>query len=175
MSILDIWKKSALIDVEASGLMQGSFPVEVGWLVDDVFGHMVIDPSKHWDTSKWDSDAETMHGLSLHWLSMKGVHPVRVASRLNLSFKGKKVFSDSPDADLNWLNELHRAANVKREYEVESIGKLLGYLGVKAEKAYDIFDQVQEIMPSRGRALVGVRYLKTVVDCAIREVGGNEV
>jgi hypothetical protein len=40
MSILDIWKKSALIDVEASGLMQGSFPVEVGWLVDDVFGHI---------------------------------------------------------------------------------------------------------------------------------------
>lgn len=175
MSNPDIWEKSALIDVEASGLMEGSFPVEVGWLVDNVFGHLVIDPSKHWDTSKWDTDAEAMHGMSLQWLTMKGVHPVRVAARMNASFKGKIVFSDSPDADLNWLDSLHRVANVKREYEVESIGRLLGYLGISAEKAYDIFDQVQQTMPSRGRALVGVRYLKTVVDYAIREVGGNEI
>lgn len=173
MSVPDIWKKSALIDVEASGLMKGSFPVEVGWLVDNVFGHLIIDPSKHWDTTRWDVDAEAMHGLSVQTLTMKGLHPVRVAARLNQSFKGKKVFSDSPEADSDWLDELHRAADVKRDYEIESVGRLLGFLGIEAERAYEIFDAVQESMPSRGRALVGVRYLKAVVDYAILEVRGN--
>lgn len=171
MSIADIWKKSALIDIEASGLMKGSFPVEAGWYVDGVFGHQIIDPSKHWDTNKWDIDAEAMHGLSLQLLISKGTHPVKVAAHLNRALTGKLVFSDSPELDATWLDDLYQKAKMTRAFELESVGRLFGYMGINATRAYEIFEEVHNSMPSTGRALVGVRFLKVVIDTAAKEVG----
>lgn len=153
--------------------MKGSFPVEVGWFAQNTFGHLIIDPSKHWDTSRWDVDAEAMHGLSVQMLSVKGIHPIKVAARLNQAFNGRVVFSDSPETDAEWLDDLHRIAKMDRTYEIESIGRLLGFIGIKADRAYEIFDEIHKNVPSRGRALVGVKYLKAVVDAAIAEVDRN--
>lgn len=159
----------ALLDVEASGLMRGAFPVEVAWWSEKSEDDLIIDPTDSWDTSKWDADAEAMHGLTVGELKRKGRHPRIVAARLNQAFEGLLVFCDSPAHDVGWLDMLHDAGGVKRDYKVESIGKLLGHLGIDPDRAYELFDEMRNRHPPRGRGREGVHYLKAVFEAALRE------
>lgn len=166
-----IWQRIALIDVEASGLMKGSFPVEVAWDIDGLsVKDMIINPDGVWDVSRWDADAEAMHGLPLSSLRREGRHPRIVAGRLNAAFSGRIVLSDSPTHDEKWLTQLHSITGVSKSYQVESVGKLLGFLGLKEDRAYEIFEAARDSHPPRGRAREGVLHLREVVEQSLNEV-----
>lgn len=163
-----IFKNTAFIDVEASGLMDGSFPVEVAWFLNNIAYDKLINPFDHWDVSKWDDDAQAIHGLSLMYLKKHGERPLRLASELNHYLKGKVVVSDAPEFDDKWLDILHNSVNIKREYEVISIGRLLSYLGYNAEQGNEIFEFVRQTNDPSGRAVNGVNFLRSIYAEAIR-------
>lgn len=160
----------AFLDIEASGLMRGSFPVEAAWLTSDGRGEVLISPSGAWDESRWDSDAEAMHGITINELKRKGRHPRVAAASLESALRGRLVFCDAPEYDSAWADMIHEAGGVQRTYRIESIGKLLSYVGVSADRAYRIFDDVRRRYPSRGRARQGVEYLSAVFEAALKEV-----
>lgn len=161
----------AFLDIEASGLMPGSFPIEAAWITSEGAGGVLISPSGVWDESRWDADAEAMHGITVNELKRKGRHPKVAAAGLEAALRGKLVFSDSPDHDAAWADMIHEAGRVERSYRIESVGKLLSHVGLSASRAYRLFDQVRKTHPSRGRASQGVEHLSAVFEAAVKEAG----
>lgn len=99
------------LDLEASGLGEGSFPIEVGWAwLDGDSGSLLIRPSSEWDLEQWQDEAKALHGISLSDLQRAGSHPRDVADHLNamvlLEGDPVVVVSDAPDYDQLWLDKL---------------------------------------------------------------------
>lgn len=163
-------RKTAFVDVEASGLMSGAFPVEVAWHTSAGRGEGMLNPSGHWDESRWDADAEAMHGLTLPELRRHGRHPKVVAAALETALSGRIVFSDSPAYDLAWLDMIHAAGGVPRTYSVETVGRLIAFVGLDPARAYALFGEIRKTHPPRGRARNGVAFLSAVFEAAIKEV-----
>lgn len=161
----------AFLDIEASGLMSGAFPVEAAWLTAEGSGEVLISPSGCWDESRWDADAEAMHGITLNDLKRRGRHPKVAAASLESALRGKLVFCDSPDHDTAWADMIHEAGGVDRTYRIETVGKLLGHLGLSASRSYGLFARARETHPSRGRARQGVEHLVAVFEAAVKEAG----
>lgn len=101
------------LDFEASSLNRDSYPVEVGWVLEDGSGEgMLIRPAPHW--TDWDEAAEAIHGLSREQLLAEGT-PVEVAcARLVELFAGNRVHCSAPSWDGHWLSMLLRAAGRPR-------------------------------------------------------------
>lgn len=169
MDIPKLRKRIAFVDVEASGLMAGAFPVEVAWATAAGSGEALLNPSGYWNETRWDADAEAMHGLTLQELRRKGRHPMIVAAALESALAGRIAFSDSPDHDQAWLDMIHSAAGVPRTYSVETIGRLIGFLGLPPKRAYALFEETRATHPPRGRARSGVAYLSAVFESALKE------
>lgn len=115
----------AWIDVEASSLHVGSWPVSVGWAFDDLAGGMMlIRPEPDWDDWSWQS--EQIHGISRDLLVAEGVPAAEVARRLNEALAGCQVHSDTGTAegdggsDLKWLWRLFSSVDMKMEFRVFS-------------------------------------------------------
>lgn len=113
-----------ILDVEASGLTNESYPIEIGicepnkdplsWL---------LQPLPHW--SFWDSYAEEhIHHISRNQLFEKGKNAKSVANQLNSLFHGKILFADSEDMDLFWINRLYSDCGVNRDFDIQFLGTL---------------------------------------------------
>lgn len=104
----------AWIDVEASSLFIGSWPVSIGWAFDDLTGgFMLVRPEPDWEDWSWES--EEIHRLPRRLLMSDGWPAATVADRLNDILGGLQVHSDTGTADgdggldLKWLWRLFSA------------------------------------------------------------------
>ena len=80
----------AIIDIEASGFGNGSYPIEVGLALPDGSTHcFIIRPASNW--THWDSSAQAIHGISRETLIESGKPPPEVADSLNRLVAGQKV------------------------------------------------------------------------------------
>jgi len=70
-------KKLAVIDVEASGLPPGTFPVEIGITVIETGATKtwLVRPAPEWDSLAWDAAAEALHSISRERLSSEDIAP----------------------------------------------------------------------------------------------------
>jgi DNA polymerase III epsilon subunit-like protein len=99
------------IDVEASGLGVGSWPIEIGlaWFdADETIKtwSSLIRPSPDWHMDGWDHNAEDIHGLSIEDLQ-DAPHAFDVANEFLAFVSARKfVVSDSPAFDGSWINVL---------------------------------------------------------------------
>ena len=95
------------VDLEASSLLPGSWPVEIGWAVDGggVESHL-IRPVPAW--RDWDPKSEAVHGLSRDHLWGHGEPVDAVARRAVEVLSGQEVavFSDAASWDQVWLDRL---------------------------------------------------------------------
>ena len=83
----------AIVDIEASGVGRGSYPIEVGLALPTGKTHcFLIRPEPEW--TRWDREAEVMHGLNRGVVEAHGRGAPEVASRLNDILRGTTVFSD---------------------------------------------------------------------------------
>ena len=117
------------VDLEASSLLPGSWPVEIGWAVDGggVESHLIRPPSIWRD---WDPKSEAIHGISQAHLREHG-EPVDVVAHRAvkvLGAPGVTVCSDAPGWDQVWLDRLLQEAGLwcdiqihpaQRTYEAE--------------------------------------------------------
>lgn len=93
------------LDIEASSLLPGGYPIEVGWVWEGGTGEAhLIRPEPHW--KEWDCKAEKVHGLSRDLLKAEGRPAAEVALRAANALRGATVYSDSPGWDGGWLDAL---------------------------------------------------------------------
>lgn len=110
------------VDVEASGLSPGSYPVEVGWACPRALpwgrcaiqlGSVLIRPDRGWlSLGSWDPDAEAVHGLARDALLRDGLPVADVCDLLDGAFGGRAVVTDTGggSVDDEWLAILYEAA-----------------------------------------------------------------
>lgn len=151
-------------DVEASGLMRGSFPVNIGWSLHGATFSVLIKPHDRWNEDNWDNVAQSIHGMSMLYLRRHGKDVRQVARIMNDSLRGATVYCDSAERDTEWTDMVFAAADVKREFEIKSVGPLLGGMGVGAKDAYAAFEASRETHPPDGVAIHGVMHLQAVMD-----------
>jgi hypothetical protein len=99
------------LDFEASGLGDGSYPIEVAWVAEDgdTESHL-IKPQPHW--TDWDEVAEDIHGITREHLAADGVPAADVARMLAEALRGHTVYSDAPTQDQWWLGRLLATAGL---------------------------------------------------------------
>lgn len=108
-------------DVEASSLEKGSFPVEIGWCLDDDAGpdSFLISPSGEWDTELgWSPVSQAIHGLRLDDLYRDGIDVHEAVQRLEAVFAGRVVASDNPAFDDYWIGMVYEAARHPRSWTI---------------------------------------------------------
>ena len=113
-----------VIDVEASGFGRGSYPIEVGVAMPTGETHcMIICPAPQWQ--HWDSEAESLHGISRDTLIQHGHDPIDVARQLNQWLAGTTVYSDAWGNDSSWLGLLFDYADMSQHFKLDSLRALL--------------------------------------------------
>lgn len=106
------------IDFEASGLMPGSYPIEIGWAIASRHDDTIVTGSKlirndDWldELHLWDYQAEDVHKINRNGLMMLGVSPVSAILAFEKAIDGRTlVLSDAPSYDGRWLHMLYDAA-----------------------------------------------------------------
>ncbi|NMT63470.1 3'-5' exonuclease [Marinobacter orientalis] len=98
-----------ILDIEASGLVDESYPIEIAWVSLDgseTFSTL-INPESAGGWDHWDNYAETeIHGISRQHCCERGKDVVVVAQRVEKLLLGHPVFSDAPYQDQRWLSRL---------------------------------------------------------------------
>ena len=113
-----------VIDIEASGLHAGSYPVEVGIVLSNGRTYeALIQPFSSW--TYWDNEAEALHGISRDILSREGRDAFEVCSEINQLCAGKTLYSDCWIYDSSWIKKLFAFTNILPKFQCASIETVL--------------------------------------------------
>lgn len=151
-----------ILDFEASGFGGGSYPIEVGVAMADGSTHcMLIRPEPEW--TRWEMDAERIHGIRREDLLTHGVPVDVVCQRLDGWLRGQQVYSDAWGHDHTWLHQLYDAANRVPGFRLASLRQLL------AEHELPYWeparrDVMQGTQATRHRASTDARLLQCVLE-----------
>lgn len=113
-----------IIDLEASGFGNESYPIEVG--VADYAGNRfctLIKPEDSWQ--HWDDSAQKVHNISRKRLLRCGKPIVEVANLLNVLYKNQILYSDGWVVDKPWINTLFQTAKIKIQFQVSPLEMIL--------------------------------------------------
>ncbi|MBK6004798.1 hypothetical protein JJB11_01735 [Ramlibacter ginsenosidimutans] len=114
----------SVLDIEASGFGRGSYPVEVGYVLDDGNSQcMLVHPAPDWD--HWSPAAERLHRITRADLLEHGLPIVVVAQELNHHLCGRTLYTDAWGHDYSWLARLYDAARRAPTFRLESLHSLL--------------------------------------------------
>ena len=113
-------KQLAFVDVEASGLTEDSFPIEVGWaILGGSSGSVLIRPAADWSHDAWDELAEDQHGITWTKLNEEGVSPEDAAQQLNQILPaGTLALSDAFEWDGFWIERLFDVSSQVKRLQV---------------------------------------------------------
>ncbi len=114
----------AVIDLEASGFGRQSYPIEVGFVLEDGrAGCTLIRPEADW--THWSPQAERTHGITRELLLQRGRPALEVARWLNQHLAGRTVYSDGWAHDYPWLARLFDAASLAPRFRIGHLRTLL--------------------------------------------------
>lgn len=114
----------AVIDVEASGFGRGSYPIEIGFVLEDGTPHcFLVRPDEHW--THWDEAAAQVHKIPRAALFKRGLPITTVAAHLNEILDARIVYSDGWSFDRTWLALLFDVAGCAQRFKLESVRTLL--------------------------------------------------
>lgn len=127
----------AFLDIEASGLHDTSYPIEIGWSDDGLnSSSFLIRPQDDWGVRDWSHESEQVHGIPRERLFDEGIPVLEAAERLNAEMMGKRVFSDHPRMELFWLRRLYVAAGWRVAFTVvEETHAIVLHLQPKAHES----------------------------------------
>jgi DNA polymerase III epsilon subunit-like protein len=116
-----------IIDIEASGLHQTSFPIEVAWTGPNTpTQSFLIKPDASWAMADWDDAAQDIHNISLAEIMRDGVDPKIIIKALLSDAAGKTIISDGVAFDQNWLRMLFEAAGQPHTIMLQDFTSWLG-------------------------------------------------
>ena len=147
-----------IIDLEASGFGRGSYPIEVGFALEDRKVHSyLIRPATGW--KHWSVEAELIHGISRQELEDKGQSVRQIAMKMNELLSGKTLYSDAWSFDSSWIGNLFNEANIIQRFRIETINKLL--TPEQMERWHDTKTKIWQDKPfNRHRAANDVQVLQ---------------
>ena len=131
-------KPIAVLDFEASGLHDDSYPIEVAWGFASTLEieHHLIMPAPDWEY--WDWMAQEIHGISRAKLFSEGKGGPFICARMLKELAGHDVYADGVEYDQMWMDTLFEAAGLKGQAPVlQHFQMLVSYKGegVAAEAA----------------------------------------
>ncbi len=140
------------LDLEASGLGDDSYPIEVAWKnsADGDNDSFLINPDSVPGWVYWDECAEEIHGLCRAELRQQGVAAVTACERLNQRLAGQRVLSDAREYDNFWLMRLYQAANQQMAFQ------LVGADSVLTAQELEQFEQIAAAQLRQHRAMQDV-------------------
>jgi hypothetical protein len=120
----DVNTAPPIIDLEASGFGRGSYPIEVGFALENRDIHsFLIKPEDDW--THWSEEAEQIHGITREQLQAEGMSIEDIALKLNEMLRGKTLYSDAWSFDSSWIGRLFDSAGIVQRFRLETINKLL--------------------------------------------------
>ena len=127
----DAAQPPAIIDLEASGFGRGSYPIEVGFALEDRQVHsFLIRPAQSW--THWSDEAEKIHGISRAQLQEHGLNPREIVLKMNELLAGKTLYSDAWSFDSSWIGRLFDEAELIQRFRIETVNKLLNEAQMEA-------------------------------------------
>ena len=124
IQVIEIERAPIIIDIEASGFGVGSYPIEVGVAMPDgTLYDWLIEPAPHW--THWQTEAESIHGISREMLLQEGLPMADVANELNELLHNETAFSDGWGVDRAWLALLFHDAGIYQGFKIDSVYALL--------------------------------------------------
>lgn len=113
-----------IIDVEASGIANESYPIEIGIAFDDGKRYCtLIRPAKNW--KHWDSDAEKIHNITRETLMSYGKPIKQIVLELNELLKGKTLYSDGWVVDKPWMMLLFHHVHMDMSFSISPLEVIL--------------------------------------------------
>jgi hypothetical protein len=113
-----------VLDIEASGFGQDSYPIEVGFVLPDGESFCcLIRPAPGW--THWDAQAEQVHQISQQTVQVLGRDAREVARLLNDRLRGLTLYCDGWAHDYVWLNVLFEAAGMQPSFKLDNLRGLL--------------------------------------------------
>jgi hypothetical protein len=147
------------IDIEASGLGSASFPIEIGWVLDDEAEpeSFLVRPHATWDfASGWSAQSAALHSIAPAMLEAEGLSVDEACTGLNEVTHGRLVVSDAPQHDDWWLGRLYAAAGREKNWAVGDVERLYGGLaqeaGLEPTEAARLLAWIEQIYPHPHRA-----------------------
>ena len=127
----------AVLDLEASALGFGSYPIEVGVALIQDAGHPIrtwstmIRPTEAWlNDGLWSPASACVHGISLESLEEQGHAVEDVCDWLNALLGTRTIVTtDAPRYDQDWLDTLFKAADRGQLFTLYDYDLLIGGLG----------------------------------------------
>lgn len=112
--------KPIIIDFEASGLDENSYPIEVGVAFEDGSTYVsLIRPEDSW--VYWNPESEKVHNIPRDKLFHEGTDAKSVAEELNRLLDGKTVLSDAKDHDEFWADVMFNAAGISKKFTIQPL------------------------------------------------------
>ncbi len=167
MNTTSLQQTPIIIDIEASGLESGGYPIEIGVAMPDGGAHCyLIQPYNDW--TYWAPDAEKLHRLSRETLVRFGMDGGYVARQLNQLLEGQTVYTDSWADDSRWLALLFERAGILQKFHLEHLMKITTEI---QSEVWDVVCEqvVHELGLKRHRAsadakIIQATWLKTRLD-----------
>jgi hypothetical protein len=125
------------VDLEASSLELGGYPIEVGWAAADAFGgvthdSLLIRPTLDWrESGRWSEDSAAIHHIGWGDLTRDGHDVLDAVPRIDAAFAGYLLVSDAPGLDLRWLAMIHDAVGRSCPWRIHDLA--LVRRGIAAE------------------------------------------
>ena len=133
-----------IIDIEASGFGDDSYPIEVGVALDDGEKYCtLIAPDPCW--THWDKEAEDIHHVTREMLEVHGSPIDDVAAQLNKLLAGKTLFTDGWVVDKPWLITLFHAARRQMQFSVSPLEMILseGQMGIWQDTKKKVIEELE--------------------------------
>jgi hypothetical protein len=147
--------KIVFLDLEASGLGDRCYPIEVGIVrAADLSGwSALIRPAWSWrQNGRWEAKAEALHGISQAEVETEGWDVVDVARGLNEQLVGMAVFSDAADFDGHWLEMLFKESMEHQTFDLFFTAALFNNCRQMVEVDCPIVPMPEAVAePNRGR------------------------
>lgn len=160
------------VDVEASGLASDSFPVEIGWSIDDdqLPQSLLLRPDKAWSKTDAYADGFAVHGISYADLITKGIPLTKAAKNLNTAWHDAVLVSDAQAHDERWIGQIYDALGHQspwRLVEFDVVFSTLYQQGGLAPAAAAEIAAAAKRLPAPHRAGADAHRLRRIARAAI--------
>ncbi|BDR33919.1 hypothetical protein [Photobacterium damselae] len=154
----------AILNFEASGLSDQSYPIEVGYALPDAEGYsLLINPlSAATQWNYWDDFAEQqLHHRSRQELITKGLNVGDVCQHLNQVLGHYEVVLCGSQWDLFWLGRLYQAAHMRPSFLLLEVGQWLKQNnGIERECFKSVFEPRFDV---KNRAMSNARQMQVAI------------
>ncbi len=114
----------AILDIEASGFVHDSYPLEIGIAMPDSSTRcFLIRPEPDW--THRDASSEKLHGLNRARLLAHGRPAAGIVGEPDRLLRGMTVYSDAWRHDLSWLDRLYDCVDRVPAFRLETLPAIL--------------------------------------------------